>query len=128
MKKEFMGIRPEHFYYEEAPESVSGISFLQVEVEVAEPMGAEIFLYFTALQTQMIAKVTSKCPAKPGSHLTLSLNMRKAHFSQTDEPGNSITFEEAAGAKKQQQMTKHISIPRERAGEILWFLHTLMRR
>ena len=73
--------------------------FYIVYLEVAEPIGAETLLYFTALQTQLIAKVTSKCPAKPGSHLTLSLNMHKAHFFQTDEPGNSITFEEAAGAK-----------------------------
>ena len=98
-EKLIMGIRPEDIYYEEASAPAGDASFLQIEVEVTELIGAETFLYFTALQTQLIAKVTSKCPAKPGSHLTLSLNMHKAHFFQTDEPGNSITFEEAAGAK-----------------------------
>lgn len=87
-----MGIRPEDFCYVETAAAKDNAVRFQIKVEMAEPMGAEMLLYFTEFQTQLTAKVTSKCPARSGSQLVLSLDMSKAHFFQTDEPGNSIVF------------------------------------
>lgn len=85
-----MGIRPEDLACEDSSGAVVDPAFLHVDVEFAEPTGAETLLYFNLSQTQLIAKVHSKYSVRAGSHLNLSMNMNKAYFFRNDEQGDSI--------------------------------------
>lgn len=93
-KRLILGVRPEDLCYQAA--SSDGAAVFRAEVEAAEPMGMEVLCYFTAFQTQLIAKVPSKCPARAGDSLSLTFDMHKAHFFQPDEQGDSILFPKTA--------------------------------
>ncbi len=85
-KRLILGIRPEDLCQQAA--SADGAAVFPGEVEAAEPMGTEVLCYFTAFQTQLIAKLPSKCPARTGDSLRLTFDMHKAHFFQPGEQGN----------------------------------------
>ena len=93
-KRLILGIRPEDLCQQAA--SADGAAVFPGEVEAAEPMGTEVLCYLTAFQTQLIAKLPSKCPARTGDSLRLTFDMHKAHFFQPDEQGNSILFPKTA--------------------------------
>ena len=93
-KRLILGIRPEDLCQQAA--SADGAAVFPGEVEAAEPMGTEVLCYFTAFQTQLIAKLPSKCPVRTGDSLRLTFDMHKAHFFQPDEQGNSILFPKTA--------------------------------
>lgn len=78
-KSIWIGIRPEDIYDSKL---FNGINKAEIEVilEVVEPMGNEIFLYFYIDSTQCIARIPAREKPEAKSKINLSLNLDKLHF------------------------------------------------
>lgn len=79
-KNVYMGIRPEDFYDESTKKE--GTEYFQIipELEVVEPMGNEIFLYFTLEGVQITARIPSREQLQPRTKHPLYLDLSKLHF------------------------------------------------
>src|SRR5271157_3342705 len=79
-KEIWLGIRPEHI--SDAKKS-TGIKYshCKVKIEVVEPMGNEIFVYFTTGNgKQFISRIIATEEPKAGKEMDLMFNMAKVHF------------------------------------------------
>lgn len=75
------GIRPEAVLEETTIKKPSAFSTFQAQIEVAENMGSEMFLYVTGLGKESItAKVGAQTYFTPGTSVNLAINMQKAHI------------------------------------------------
>jgi multiple sugar transport system ATP-binding protein len=72
------GVRPEDFYC--TPDDSPYTAAFSAPVEVIEPMGNEIFLYFTRKDTSFIARVDPDISAKIGEEIELSIDLKRVHF------------------------------------------------
>ena len=104
-KEIIMGIRPEDFHDEQAFIESSPGSKIEVTIEVAELMGAEIMLYSQVEGQQFIARVDSHANVKPGQVIPLALDMNKVHFFDKDTenriiPGDNKHNEDNEGNEK----------------------------
>jgi len=84
-----LGIRPEDIYDESTKPVNSKLAELFTKLEVVEPMGNEIFLYFNIEGEQHTARVNAREKAAPGSVVKLYLDIEKFHYFDT-ETGNRI--------------------------------------
>ncbi|MDK3157938.1 sn-glycerol-3-phosphate ABC transporter ATP-binding protein UgpC [Kamptonema cortianum] len=79
-KSVYFGIRPEDIedklYVDEAPAERCSVS----TVEVAEPMGAETFLYLSSGKTSFIARCKPHAKHDLGNKVDLVFNTKKSHF------------------------------------------------
>jgi multiple sugar transport system ATP-binding protein len=76
----WLGIRPEHI--SDAKKS-SGATYsrCKAKIEVVEPMGNEIFVYFTTGNgNQYVSRIIATEEPKAGTEMDLAFNMAKAHF------------------------------------------------
>ncbi len=73
-KELWLGIRPEHITAEKSKSSK-----IIADVEVVEPMGNEIFAYFTCGVSQLVARM-SPIKIHVGEKKDFSFDMSKAHF------------------------------------------------
>jgi multiple sugar transport system ATP-binding protein len=89
-KEIIMGIRPEDFHDEQAFIESSPGSKIDVTIEVAELMGAEIMLYSQVEGQPFIARVDSHSIVKPGQVVPLALDMNKVHFFDKDTENRII--------------------------------------
>lgn len=79
-KKIFFGIRPEDIYDANFAPGIQKTALAECLLEVVEPMGNEIFLYFNSGIHQFVARVgTHETPAVD-QNLKLVFNMEKGHF------------------------------------------------
>lgn len=82
-KELLLGVRPEDIYDE--PEFVTGSNAkLESEVEVAELMGSETFLYLTINNQSFVARVDAKSDITSGQAMLLAFDMAKTHFFDPD--------------------------------------------
>lgn len=79
-KEVVLGIRPENLYDDPTHVPSSTVCCLSAQVELAELMGAEIFLYLVSGETKMIAKVPSASPAKNAESLEIVIDCEKIHL------------------------------------------------
>ena len=78
-----MGIRPEHVFLTKPAEVARTASFT-AHVEVVEPVGNEIFVYFsTGASTNYVARFSSDTAPTVGSSVTLLLDVSKLHFFES---------------------------------------------
>jgi multiple sugar transport system ATP-binding protein len=78
-KTVWMGIRPEHIV--DAQAAGDSASKAAVKVEVVEPMGNEIFVYFsTASDTQYVARIHAAVAPKTGQAMEFGFDMTKSIF------------------------------------------------
>lgn len=75
-KKIILGIRPEDIR-EKKDETGSQVD---VDLDVVEPMGNEIFLYFNINDSQVVARIPAREKPQAGERMRLYLEMGKAHF------------------------------------------------
>jgi len=82
-KSLWLGIRPEDIY--------DAVSFkrnnsakIDIRLEVVEPMGNEIFLYFTIDSSQFVARIPAREKPNPNTNMTLSFDLDKLHFFDAD--------------------------------------------
>lgn len=74
-----LGIRPEDIH-EYDPSKHDDAQKVSVKVEVVEPMGNEIFIYFEIGDTQIVGRLPSSANAKMGVQKDLFFDAEKLHF------------------------------------------------
>jgi multiple sugar transport system ATP-binding protein len=79
-KEVILGIRPEDLHEEPIFLEASPNSIVTAEVEVAENLGHEMFLYINGVGTETaIARVDGRAGIKEGSTIKLAMDMNKVH-------------------------------------------------
>jgi multiple sugar transport system ATP-binding protein len=74
-----LGLRPENF--QEAPTSGQDrAAVLEAVIDVAEPMGAETYLYLKTPACSFVARVKPSAQQSPGQRVTLALDLSQAHL------------------------------------------------
>ena len=73
------GIRPENIHYNKSDSRITGQE-VEVKLDVTEPMGNEIFLYFEISGSNMIARIPAVEEPEPGQRLKLYFDAAKMHF------------------------------------------------
>lgn len=83
-KELWLGIRPEDIT--DSPQEKEGHHYSPVEtvLEVVEPMGNEIFLYFTIENVQFTARVGSRIKPPLNVRTNLHFDLNKCHFFSSD--------------------------------------------
>ncbi len=81
------GIRPEDIYDKLFAQDASEEFTLTATVDLVEPMGSEIYIYFTTGRNNFIARVSNQDTAVANQDVQVVFDMSKAHFfdPQTDE-------------------------------------------
>ncbi len=84
-----MGIRPEHIYLQK-PAGVDSVAPLKGQIDVVEPVGNEVFVYFTSgTGSQFVARIATDSPPLAGKQHDLLLDLTKLHFFDSDS-GQSL--------------------------------------
>ncbi len=76
----FLGMRPEDVYDKLFAQDASEEFIITATVELVEPMGSEIYLYFSVGRNNFIARVSNQDTATANQDLQLVFDMSKAHF------------------------------------------------
>ncbi|MDZ7374025.1 MAG: sn-glycerol-3-phosphate ABC transporter ATP-binding protein UgpC [candidate division KSB1 bacterium] len=97
-KEVTLGIRPEHIHPRHELDGVEEAVSIDAMVDVVEPMGSEIYLYFTAGGSNFVARLPAMHTLREGEVLSLAFDMRKAHFFDKDTDQTIGLELEAAGA------------------------------
>jgi multiple sugar transport system ATP-binding protein len=80
-----LGIRPEHIYARK-PAGIEVVAPFTAGVEVVEPVGNEIFVYFsTGTGAQYVARLATDVPPSVGKPFELLLDTSKVHFFDCDD-------------------------------------------
>ncbi len=79
-KKVWLGVRPEDIYDSSVNLTSPNTLKIEVELEVVEPMGNEIILYFPVDGTQFVARVPAREMPTAGSKRSLLVDTDKLHF------------------------------------------------
>jgi multiple sugar transport system ATP-binding protein len=79
-KEVFLGIRPENIHIKNNRDNDSIYSKINAKLEVVEPMGNEILLYFSTSTTQITARVEPGIEPSAGSNIDLFFDFSKVHF------------------------------------------------
>jgi multiple sugar transport system ATP-binding protein len=75
-----LGIRPEHIFAHK-PVGVDATSPFEASVEVVEPVGNEIFVYFsTGSGNQYVARLATDVPPEVGKPFSMMLDISKIHI------------------------------------------------
>lgn len=75
------GMRPEHIYEtDSALQERQGMEPIKSKVEIIEPMGAEIYIYFTTGKTPFISRMDAHVKAEIDEIMELLVDMNKCHF------------------------------------------------
>ncbi|MFC1667035.1 ABC transporter ATP-binding protein [Candidatus Omnitrophota bacterium] len=83
-KEIIFGIRPEDIYDKLFVSDASPDNTVKAIVEIVEPMGAEVFLYITAGNSSLIARVGGHDKPEVSQDLDLVFDMSKIHFFNKD--------------------------------------------
>ena len=85
-KEIVFGIRPEDIYDKLFAQDASEEFITTATVDLVEPMGSEIYIYFTAGRNNFIARVSNQDTAVENQDVQVVFDMSKAHFfdPQTD--------------------------------------------
>lgn len=79
-----LGIRPEHIYTQK-PTGVESLASFKATIEVVEPVGNEIFVYFsTGTDSQFVARLATDSPPVVGKPHDLLFDTSKLHFFDKD--------------------------------------------
>ena len=79
-KEVILGIRPECINDDEAHIRAMADSIIEADVEVTELMGAEIYLYLVADETNLIARVSPKSKTRAGDIVNVAFDMSRVHI------------------------------------------------
>ena len=79
-----LGVRPEHIVADSAfVESHPGWT-MEATIEVVEPMGAEMYLYFAVGGVDVTARVEPNYRFQRGDRVRLAFDISRAHLFDTD--------------------------------------------
>jgi len=78
-KNVYLGIRPEHIFLHDSPHgSLDSVAALRVDI--SEPMGNEVFLYFNTPNTQIVSRVNTAVDPRPGTEMKMYFDTTHAQF------------------------------------------------
>ena len=84
-KRVTFGIRPEDFYDPAfRAEGIAETDAMTAKVELIEPMGAELYMYLSTGNSNLIARLDAHIAAEIDEMKTLYIDMSKSHFFDTD--------------------------------------------
>lgn len=83
-KEVVLGIRPECIHEDAASIRAMSDAVIETDVEVTELMGAEIYLYLVAEETNMIARVSARSTARAGDIINVAFDMSRVHIFDKD--------------------------------------------
>ncbi len=83
-KEVVVGLRPEGISDKVDVVAANPESSFEVDVDVTELMGAEIYLYLTVGETNMIARVSSRSQSRAGDKIKVSFDMSRLHIFDND--------------------------------------------
>ena len=83
-KEVIAGLRPECVHDEPMYLSSLSDSVIDVNVEVTELMGAEIYLYLVTGEQKLIARVSSRSQARAGDTIKVALDVSRIHLFDKD--------------------------------------------
>lgn len=75
-----LGVRPEDFHDEPVFIDASPNTTVNIKVEVAELMGAEIMVYSQINGQSFVSRVDARTEVKAGQQMKLAIDMNKVHF------------------------------------------------
>jgi len=84
-----LGIRPEDIYEMPDRDKLSTSAPIVAHLDVVEPMGNEIFLYFELGGRNLVARIDVRVPPKVNTDVDLVVDMESAHFFDK-ETGRSL--------------------------------------
>jgi multiple sugar transport system ATP-binding protein len=88
-KKIIVGIRPEHIYLQNDHLERTNCVVLEFNVDLAEPMGSEIYLYGSIPETNIISKIPPNIFPKAGDKIELRMDCERLHYFDV-ETGEAI--------------------------------------
>ncbi len=88
-KEIVFGIRPEDISLADEKEGGDPGNRIDASIEVIEPMGSEIYVYFKAGGTDFIGRIPPQAPVRLGETRRLSFDIAKVHFFH-HETGETI--------------------------------------
>jgi multiple sugar transport system ATP-binding protein len=75
-----LGIRPEHIHTQQ-PRDTHAVAPIKAHVEVVEPVGNEVFIYFTTgTNAHYVARAATDRPPDVGKTFELLIDTAKVHF------------------------------------------------
>jgi len=78
-KNIYLGVRPEHIsIYDYHHGTLDAAATLRVDI--SEPMGNEVYLYFNSPTAQIVARVSTPVDPKPGSEIKMYFDTTRAKF------------------------------------------------
>jgi multiple sugar transport system ATP-binding protein len=83
-KEVIAGVRPECIHDDEATLKAMSDWIIETDVEVTELMGAEIYLYLVAEETNLTARVSARSTARAGDIINVALDMERVHIFDKD--------------------------------------------
>ena len=78
------GLRPECISDEAKLVDANPDTSFAVDVDVTELMGAEIYLYLTIGETNLIARVSSRSQSRAGQNINVNFDMSRLHIFDKD--------------------------------------------
>jgi len=79
-----LGIRPEHIHAQN-PSDIDSVASIKVQIEVVEPVGNEVFVYFsTGTSDQYVARFSKDSPPAVGKPFDLLFDTSKVHFFESE--------------------------------------------
>jgi len=78
-KEVVFGIRPEHISDAQFSNTVGTENTAQVNVEVVEPMGSEVYIYLSSGKHSFISRVDSRTRVRPNDQITVAFEMEHLH-------------------------------------------------
>lgn len=79
-KEMVLGIRPENLHDEQVFMDLPTASAFEADVDLAELMGSEIYLYVTSGDCKMVAKVPPRSSSRDGETIKLAIDCTKIHL------------------------------------------------
>ncbi len=86
-----VGIRPEDIYEASDSERLESWAPMRAHLDVVEPMGNEIFLYFELGGKDLVARIDVRTPPSVNTDVDLILDTRNLHFFDK-ETGESLLY------------------------------------
>ena len=87
-----LGVRPEDIYEASDATSLKAPAGISAHLEVVEPMGNEIYLYFDFSGRSMVARIDVRVPPKVNTDIDLVIDMERVHFFDR-ETGDSLLYD-----------------------------------
>lgn len=86
-----LGIRPEHIRESETDPISSDSIQSNFQLEIVEPMGSEMVLYARKEDQSLVARFSSDSVPRPGTVMSLSMDVSRAHFFDAESGINLRT-------------------------------------